>query len=107
MSEFIKVEWFGRDNQKVGIVLTYDQHDGFKARMAALPQAYPSNAYRATEEQDIKWLMKNAAKIPFEWAWGIFGDTMYRFWLERRPGIEHIIRYDHRDYDIETLKEFV
>jgi hypothetical protein len=33
MSEFIEVEWFGREHT-IGIVLTYDEHDGFKARMA-------------------------------------------------------------------------
>lgn len=113
MSEFIEVEWFGRAS-KIGIVLTYDEHDGFKARMAPLP--FKATLHGTTEggleiierseDDDIKWLMENAAKVPFDWAWGIFGPRMRSEW-----GIRHmvekpeVIRYHRRDYDIKTLQD--
>jgi hypothetical protein len=104
MSEFVSVEWFGRDS-KIGIVLTYDQFDGFKARMAPLPKAYPADNYR-NEEQDIKWLVENAAKIPFEWAWGIFNVWMSILWANRQLPSTHI-RYDGVNYTVNvyTIKE--
>lgn len=98
MTEFVEVEWFGR-LRKIGIVLTYDGHDGFKARMAPL-------IYGNTEEEDVKYLMENAAKIPFDWAWGIFGKRMLVEWHNRHGGRNvKTVRYDHRDYDVETLEE--
>lgn len=99
MSEFVEVEWFGRDH-KIGIVLTYDEHDGFKARMSPVPIGK-----LLSESSNIKWLMENAAKIPFEWAWGIFGNRMKGEWLRRgyRPAGQ--VRYDGRRYDVKTLKE--
>lgn len=113
MSEFVDVEWFGRE-QKIGIVLTYDQHDGFKCRMAPLRETMITvagitlpNGHRSTEEQDIEWLMKNAAKIPFEWAWGIWGRRMVATWENRHlaDGTAKVIRYDGRNYDVKTLEE--
>lgn len=101
MSEFVEVEWFGRA-QKVGIVLTYDKFDGFKGRMAPLPTFLEN----AGEMLGTQWVMDNAAKIPFEWAWGIFGQRMVTEWQHRHSGeICYRVRYDHRDYDVETLKE--
>jgi hypothetical protein len=53
------------------------------------------------EQYDIKWLMENAAKIPFEWAWGIFGRRMKSEWMRRHlkdaPG--SLVRYDGVNYD--------
>lgn len=102
MSEFVEVEWFGREDT-IGIVLTYDEFDGFNARMAPVRKGYymvdlliDGTAIYEEERQDVDWLMSHAAKIPFEWAWGIF-----RHRMETGP----IVRYDHRDYDIKTLVE--
>jgi hypothetical protein len=103
MAEFVEVEWFGRED-KIGIVLTYDEFDGFKARMSPLPK-FPYQ--EPSEEMDIQYLMREAAKIPFEWAWGIFGGRMKSEWIRRHLADKNysIIRYDHRDYDAKTLKE--
>ena len=104
MSDFVEVEWFGRED-KIGIVLTYDQHDGFKARMAPLESNKLSSL--GDEEADIKYLMREAAKIPFEWAWGIFKERMLAEWVSRHlPNIDATkIRYDSRDYSVATLQE--
>ncbi|HVA10615.1 MAG TPA: hypothetical protein VNG32_00415 [Candidatus Dormibacteraeota bacterium] len=109
MSKFVDVEWFGRED-KIGIVLTYDEFDGFKARMAPSPK-FPYQDLN--EAQDINYLMSYAAKIPFEWAWGIFGKRMVAEWDDQHPytstsvtePIMETVRYDHRDYDINTLQE--
>lgn len=103
MSQFVDVEWFGRDH-KIGIALTYDKYDGFKVRMAPIPQF----AYQEPdEEQDIRYLMDYAAKIPFEWAWGIFGERMKATWQDKHlPDYScPTIQYDNRYYDVGTLKE--
>lgn len=100
MSKFVDVEWFGRDH-KIGIVLTYDEHDGFKVRMA--PVFHRDN----DEESDIKYLLENAAKVPFEWAWGIWGSRMKAEWMNEHlsDGDFSIIRYDSRKYNVKTLEE--
>lgn len=102
MSRFIDVEWFGRD-QKIGIVLTYDEHDGFKVRMAPLP------VFLSDEDEDagVKWLMENAAKVPFEWAFGIWGSRMKTEWLHEHLSDSDysVIRYDSRNYNVKTLEE--
>ncbi len=108
MSEFVEVEWFGRE-QKIGIVLTYDEHDGFKARMSPLPSALVDGKYLTisrTEEEDIQYLMREAAKIPFEWAWGIFGKRMKVEWMHRHLADEpsNLIRYDGVNYDSKNWK---
>lgn len=104
MSEFVEVEWFGRED-KIGIVLTYSEFDGFKARMGPVSWTHPWDD-KDYEQQDIDFLMKNAAKIPFEWAWGIFGKRMVSEWHNRHGGQNvKTVRYDHRDYDIKTLEE--
>ena len=102
MSEFIEVEWFGRE-EKIGIVLTYDEHDGFKARMAPIPK-FPYQ--EPSEEEDIKYLMREAAKIPFEWAMGIFGSRMKTEWLHRhlKDKSSSLIRYDGVNYDSKNWK---
>lgn len=100
MTEFVDVEWFGRDT-KVGIVLTHDEFDGFKARMAPLPFEY----VYASERAGVDWMMQNAAKIPFEWAWGIFKEQMLIDWRIRNPGVDvtqAVIRYDHHTYKAST-----
>lgn len=103
MSKFVEIEWFGRDH-KIGIVLTYDEHDGFKCRMAPLP-FFTSD--ERSEADDIEWLMREAAKVPFEWAWGIFGPRMCTEWVHRNLTAEDYstIRYDGRMYNVETLEE--
>lgn len=100
MSRFVDVEWFGRD-QKIGIVLTYDEHDGFKVRMAPVPSGSES------EDADVKWLLANAAKIPFEWAWGIWGSRMKAEWMNEHLSDSDytVIRYDSRNYNVNTLEE--
>lgn len=104
MAEFVDVEWFGRSD-KIGIVLTYDEHDGFKVRMAPLPRMFDNQ--NRNEEADITWLMENAAKVPFEWAWGFFKERMIGEQTRRQlPNVDATkIRYDHRDYDVATLQE--
>lgn len=98
MSEFIDVEWFGRE-QSIGIVLTYDQFDGFKCRMAPVSGE--------NEKTDAHFVMSQGAKIPFAWAWGIWGKRMIGEWENRHldDGSATTVRYDHRDYDIKTLQE--
>ncbi|MCA9324422.1 hypothetical protein KC992_04975 [Candidatus Saccharibacteria bacterium] len=100
MSEFVEVEWFGRDH-KIGIVLTYDEHDGFKVRMAPIE----AGVQLKSEQADIDWLMKNAAKVPFEWAKGFFGPRMKTEWMRRHLADEEwlTVRYDGKDYDTTTL----
>lgn len=94
MSEFVEVEWFGRE-QKIGVVLTYDQHDGFKARMAPLPGPHDGG-----ETQDIEYLMREAAKIPAEWAYGIFGKRMISEYMRRNLWDKSrcSFRYDRVNY---------
>lgn len=112
MSDFVDVEWFGRE-QKIGIVLTYDMHDGFKCRMAPLPFGPLEQGIDGpvlvdrSEEADVKWLMANAAKIPFEWAWGIWGKRMKTEWMKRHLANKSwpTVRYDARNYDVKTLEE--
>ena len=101
MSEFVEVEWFGRGH-KIGIVLTYDEHDGFKARMSPVE----AGVQLKSESSDIKWIMENAAKIPFEWAWGIFGSRMKTEWMHRHLADEpsSLIRYDSVNYDSKNWK---
>ena len=103
MSKFVDVEWFGREDE-IGIVLTYDEFDGFKARMAPLPKAArfipdPEDSlfWLRDEELDIKWLMENAAKIPFEWAWGIFHHQIGRYMDEHNV---KVLRYDRQVYQV-------
>lgn len=102
MSEFVEAEWFGRED-KIGIILTYDEYDGFKCRMASLP-VFLTNA---GEMLGVQWIMDNAAKIPFEWAWGIFGPRMKTEWMHRHLAdkVWPTVRYDRRDYDVSTLRE--
>lgn len=112
MSEFVDVTWFGREHT-IGIVLTYDEFDGFKARMAPVPLIeYHSGLgvnipLNTNVEGDVKWLMANAAKIPFEWAWGIFGRRMVAYWQDKHLDLDSwpTVRYDHYDYDVKTLEE--
>lgn len=105
MSEFVEVEWFGRDH-KIGIVLTYDEHDGFKARMAPIVLQDWESDLPQTEESDIKYLVDNAAKIPFEWAMGIFGSRMKTEWMHRHlaDAPTSLIRYDGVNYDSKNWK---
>lgn len=102
MSKFIDVEWFGRGH-KIGIVLTYDEHDGFKVRMSPVQ----AGVQLQSEENNIKWIMENAAKIPFEWAWAIWGSRMKTEWIHEHlaDGDYSIVRYDSRNYDVKTLQE--
>lgn len=101
MSKFVDVEWFGRD-QKIGIVLTYDEHDGFKVRMAPLPPGAETD-----ETYSIQWLLDNAAKVPFDWAWGIWGSRMKAEWMNEHLADSDysVIRYDSRNYNVNTLEE--
>lgn len=103
MSRFVDVEWFGRED-KIGIVLTYDEHDGFKVRMAPVPKFVHQEP---SEEMDIKYLMDNAAKIPFEWAWGIWGSRMKAEWMNEHLSDSDysVVRYDGRNYNVKTLEE--
>lgn len=98
MSRFVDVEWFGRDH-KIGIVLTYDEHDGFKVRMAPVSGE--------SEEADTQFLMREAAKVPFEWAWGIWGSRMKAEWMNEHLSDSDysVIRYDSRNYNVNTLEE--
>lgn len=104
MSRFVDVEWFGRDH-KIGIVLTYDEHDGFKVRMAPLPSL--DFGEEPNEEKDVAWLMENAAKVPFEWAWGIWGSRMKAEWMNEHLADDDFstIRYDSKEYSVHTLEE--
>lgn len=101
-SRFVDVEWFGRD-QKIGIVLTYSEHDGFKVRMAPLPEFLTN----AGEMLGVQWLMDNAAKVPFEWAFGIWGSRMKAEWMNEHLSDSDysVIRYDSRNYNVNTLEE--
>ena len=105
MSRFVEVEWFGR-SAKIGIVLTYDEHDGFKSRMAPLPYVNELGQNLNSEQGDIDWLMANAAKIPFEWAWGIFGERMKAEWMfEHMADSDYsVVRYDGQNYNVNTLE---
>lgn len=97
-TDFIDVEWFGR-TEKIGIVLTYNEYDGFKCRMKPVSGV--------SEKIDIKDLMDNAAKIPFRWAWGVWGSRMKAEWMNRHLSDNDfsVLRYDGRDYDKKTLEE--
>lgn len=115
MSEFVAVEWFGRED-KIGIVLTYDEFDGFKCRMAPIPYNPDVNipvgvdnggSLVFPEDIDIRYLMENAAKVPFEWACGFFKETMMQKWLEVHLEVvpEPPLRYDSINYDLYTLEK--
>jgi hypothetical protein len=105
MSKFVEVEWFGRDHT-IGIVLTYDEFDGFKCRMAPIPKAFPADNNR-NEEQDVKWIMQRGAKIPFEWAWGLFGPRMKTEWTQRHLADKKwdTLRYDRHDYPVKPFDQ--
>lgn len=98
MSKFVEVEWLSAMNT-VGYVLTYDEHDGFKVRSdwAGIGTGH------FDESEDIRSIMEMGAKVPFDWAWAIFGARMIAHMeglLGDRPAV---IQYDRIKYDLRKL----
>lgn len=98
MSKFVEVEWLSAMNT-VGYVLTYDEHDGFKVRSdwAGIDTGH------FDESEDIRAIMEMGAKVPFEWAWAIFGARMIAYVEDLVGDTPGAIRYDRQVYNLSKL----
>lgn len=93
MTTVIETEWLS-SIETVGFVLTYDDHDGFKVRCGV--------AKFDDETLDQNYILGHGAKIPFDWAWGIFGQRMVVEAEIRNPALNEVksIRYDGSDREV-------
>lgn len=104
MSEFIDVEWFdagtsGIRGQTVGIVLVYDENDGFKCYMGI------GNGVSAND--DMENIHKLGVKIDYAHAKAVWGNRMRAEWISRNLSNDDLswYMYDRKKYPMNQIRE--
>jgi len=90
MSEFIDVEWYdagtsGLPGQNIGIVLVYNEHQGFKCYMGI--------GNGVSESDDMENIHKLGTKIDHKLASTVWGSRMAAEWITR-----HLADLDNSKY---------
>lgn len=104
MSEIIDVEWFdkgatGLPNQTIGVVLIYNEHDGFKC--------YIGIGNGASITDDTKFIYEHGTKLGHAAAKGIWGSRMRGEWISRNLAnnarMSYAYKYDGKRYSREKV----
>ena len=98
MSEIIDTEWFdtgltGFSGQNIGVVLTYNEHDGFKCWIGV--------GAGVSQDSDSLLIYERGTKLSHDVAKGIWGKRMRAEWIRRnlsskRPLDKYL--YDGQEY---------
>ena len=81
----------------IGFVLIFNEHAGFKVYAGM-------SIHGNSPDENAKFIYENGTKIPFNWAWGIWGKRMETEWMHRHLAdydeVKNIIRYDGVNHEI-------